>query len=69
MATDLILCGAIVTTNDEQKIEQTIKSIEKHNFNKKYLLFDGPPQSQLKKVINDIQNIKIILKNIILILR
>ena len=49
MATDLILCGAIVTTNDEQKIEQTIKSIEKHNFNKKYLLFDGPPQSQLKK--------------------
>ena len=25
------------------------ESIEKHNFNKKYLLFDGPPQSQLKK--------------------
>ena len=38
--TDLVLCGAM--TKDEEYICKCIKSIDKHKFNKKYILFDGP---------------------------
>ena len=42
--TDLVLCGAM--TKDEDYICKCIKSIDKHKFNKKYILFDGPPLSK-----------------------
>lgn len=38
--TDLVLCGAM--TKDQEYICKCIKSIDKHKFNKKYILFDGP---------------------------
>ena len=44
--TDLILCAAII--NDEETLRKTIKSMEVHKFRKKFLLFDGPPDSLLK---------------------
>jgi len=49
LETDLILCGAIVAKDNEEKIEDTIKSVDKHKFRKKYILFDGPPQSRFKE--------------------
>ena len=42
--TDLILCAAIIIHKQEDYIEQVIKSLDKHKFINKYILFDGPPQ-------------------------
>jgi len=50
MNTDLILCGAIVNKKQEFNLEKAIKSVDKHKVNNKYILFDGPPSSQLKPV-------------------
>jgi len=50
MNTDLILCCAIVSKKDEEKLKQVIKNLEKHKFNNKYILFDGNPPAKLKSV-------------------
>jgi len=47
MNTDLILCAAIVCKKQEYALEQVIKKLDKHKFNNKYILFDGPPLASL----------------------
>lgn len=44
--TDLILCGAIIQQDD--LIDKCIKSVKDHKFQKKYILFDGPPDGKFQ---------------------
>ncbi len=44
--TDLILCGAIIKQDD--LIDKCIQSLKDHKFEKKYLLFDGPPTGKFQ---------------------
>jgi len=44
--TDLILCGAIIKQDD--LIDKCISSLKEHTFEKKYLLFDGPPTGKFQ---------------------
>ena len=54
--TDLVLCGAM--TNDEDHIGKCIKSIDKHKFNKKYILFDGPVAGKSNRELNNYSHYK-----------
>ena len=45
--TDLILCGAIIKQKD--LIDKCIKSLKDHKFEKKYILFDGPPKGKYQR--------------------
>ena len=47
MNTDLIIVAAMI--DDEEILRKSIKSVSGHDFNNKYILFDGPRESLFKK--------------------
>lgn len=54
--TDLILCGAII--NQKDLIDKCIKSVADHKFEKKYILFDGPPSGKYQSEYDDYKEYK-----------
>ena len=54
--TDLILCGAIIEQKD--LIDKCIESLKDHKFEKKYILFDGPPKGKFQKDYNEYKEYK-----------
>ena len=54
--TDLILCGAIIKQKD--LIDKCIKSVADHKFEKKYILFDGPPSGKYQSEYDDYKEYK-----------
>ena len=53
---DLILVGSYV--NDDEIIRKTLRSVKNHKFNQKYILFDGPRDSEKKTYYDNYRKYK-----------
>ena len=54
---DLILCGAIIKQKD--LIDKCISSLKDHKFEKKYIIFDGPPKGKYQSEYDDYKEYKL----------